>query len=67
MLKEKEKFLTIQEVADRIGFSYITVYGWVKSGKIPSYNFAGGFRVTEKDLETFVKKSRNSNLKVVAK
>jgi len=67
MLREKEKFLTIQEVANRIGFSYITVYGWVKSGKLPSYNFAGGFRVTEKDLETFVKKGKNSNLKVAAK
>ena len=67
MLKEKEKFLTIPEVAVRLGFSYITVYGWVKSGKLPSYNFAGGFRVTEKDLETFVKKGKNSNLKVAAK
>jgi len=66
MLKGKEKFLTVQEVADRLGFSYITVYGWVKSGKLPSYNFAGGFRIKERDFEAFVEAGRNNNLKVVA-
>lgn len=67
MLGVKEKFLTVPEVAKKLGFAYITVYGWVKSGKLKSYNFNGSFRVLEKDFQTFVKAGKNSKLKVVKK
>ncbi|GAI77053.1 unnamed protein product [marine sediment metagenome] len=67
MLGVKEKFLTVPEVAQKLNFSYITVYGWVKSGKLKSYNFNGSFRVTEKDFQAFVQAGKNNKLKVVRK
>lgn len=67
MLGIKERFLTVPEIANKLGFAYITVYGWVKSGKLKSYNFNGSFRITEKDFQAFVKAGKGNKLKEVAK
>ena len=65
--KMNEKYLSLMQVATRLNFSYNTIYGWVKSGKLKSYSFNGGFRVLEKDLDNFIQESRGVNIKVVAK
>lgn len=58
-----EKYLSVMEVANRLNFSYNTIYNWIKDNKLKSYSFNGGFRVLEKDLQNFIKKSQGANLK----
>lgn len=67
MLGVEEKFLTVQEIAVKLGFAYITIYGWVKSGKIPSYNWNGRYRILERDFQAFVKAGKGQRLKVETK
>ena len=67
MKEAKEIYLTIQEVAEKLGFSYITIYGWVKRGKIPSYNWNGAYRISDKELKAFIKAGKSNNLKMGVK
>lgn len=53
-----ERFFSVMEVSKRLNFCYNTVWGWVKKGKLKSYCFNGGYRITERDLDDFVKKSK---------
>ena len=49
------KMYSIPEAAYALGFAYVTVYGWVKKGLIPSYNFNGTYKIAERDLKAFIK------------
>lgn len=48
------RFLTLNEVAERLNLSRMTVYRYVKSKKLPAYQFERDFRVDESDLEKFI-------------
>jgi len=52
-----EKFLTIAEVAARLRVSKMTVYRVVHSGELPAIRVGRSFRVTEKDVDEYLKKS----------
>lgn len=58
MGKERDVFLTLQEVADRLGYAYITIYGWVKQKKIPCYKLGGYWKVKESELNEFIEKRK---------
>ena len=64
MKRDEEIYLTLQEVADKLSFSYVTIYSWVRSGKMPSYNWNGAYRVSDKELRAFIKAGRNKKVKV---
>lgn len=49
-----EKNYSIQEVADQLGVSYFTVYGWIKQGDLPCFHVGKIIRVFETDLEQFI-------------
>lgn len=55
---EKIQFYTIQEVADLLKISYITVFRWVKSEKITSYKVGKQHRIKSLDLDNFIKNSK---------
>ena len=42
--------LTIQETADRLGVHYMTVYRWVRTGRLPATRDRGGWLVSEDDV-----------------
>jgi len=52
------KFLTTREVAEILKLNIITIYGYVKSGKLASIKFGRNYRILESDLENFVKEHR---------
>jgi len=56
-------YLTLQEVADRLGYAYITVYGWVRAKKIPCYKIGGCWRVKEEELNQFINGQKQVLLK----
>jgi len=49
-------FLSLKEVAKRLGISYYAVIAnYVRKGKLKSIKLDGMYKVDEKDLENFIK------------
>ena len=51
------KFLTIAEVAAMMRVSKMTVYRLVHSGELPAVRVGRSFRVTEDDVDDYLRKS----------
>jgi excisionase family DNA binding protein len=51
------RFLTIAEVATMMRVSKMTVYRIVHSGDLPAVRVGRSFRVTEKDVNEYIKRS----------
>ena len=60
---EGKTMLTLQEVAEKLNMHYMTIYSWVKSGKLPAIQFGKIYRIDEEVLKKFIEE----NKKVVAK
>lgn len=56
----QEKFLTLQEVADRLRVSERSVFRYIHSGRLEATK-VGYWRIKESDLEKFLKE--NSSVK----
>lgn len=51
------KFLTVAEVATTMRVSKMTVYRLVHGGELPALRVGRSFRVTEEDVNEYLKKS----------
>ena len=51
-MSEVEKMLSLNEVAERLGLHYMTVYKYVRSGKLPGHKNGGAWEVAEGDLSS---------------
>lgn len=51
------QFLTIAEVAARVRVSKMTVYRLVHNGELPAVRVGRSFRVLEKDVDEYIRKS----------
>lgn len=58
-----ERMLTLKEVAQILKVHHLTVYEWVKAGKLRAYKLGRVYRVAEKDLEVFLASSSIKILK----
>lgn len=54
----QEKFLTSENVAQTLKVNIMTIYRYIKSGKLRAYKIGKEFRITEKDFSDFLSKSR---------
>ncbi len=54
----EETYFTVEEVAERLKVSHMTVYRWIKAGKLDAYKIGGEFRITERDIERFLEANR---------
>lgn len=52
------KFYTTQEIADIFRVDYMTVYRWIRAGKLKAYKIEKQYRITELDLERFLNQRR---------
>jgi excisionase family DNA binding protein len=50
----KARFLTVQEVADLMRVSSMTVYRLIKAGDLPAVRVGRSFRVSELDVDTYL-------------
>lgn len=62
MTAEDTKLYTLQEVADILRVSRQSVYNYVAAKRLKAYKLAGQreYRVTENDLQEFIKNGRNN-------
>lgn len=51
------KFLTVAEVAEMMRVSKMTVYRLVHNGDLPAVRVGRSFRVSEKDVDEYLKSS----------
>lgn len=49
------KLLTVREVADTLKVNLMTVYRWIREGRIEQIKIGRSVRIDEKELERFVK------------
>lgn len=49
------EFLTVQEVADFLRLSVLTIYKYIKEGNLEAIEFGGHYRVSKEALEEFIK------------
>lgn len=55
-------FLTVQEVADLMRVSSMTVYRMVHSGEIPAIRFGRSFRIPQSAVATMMRSTRPNEL-----
>lgn len=53
-----DTYLTLNEVAERLKLSRITVYRYVKAGTLPAYKFGRAYRLSERELIQFIEEHK---------
>lgn len=56
---EKE-FLSLEEVADKLGVTYQLIYRLVRSGELPAVRLGKLYRVASADLDAYLAKSKSA-------
>lgn len=54
----EDKFYTIQEIADILKVDYMTVYRWIRAGRIDAYQVQKQYRIKESDFEKFMEANK---------
>lgn len=54
--KNEEKFYLVGELADALRVSHMTIYRYIKAGKIQAYKIGKEFRFAKKEFDAFLDK-----------
>ena len=54
----EERYYTLQEIADLLKVSYMTVYRWIHSGKLEAYQVQKQYRIREADFDRFMQANK---------
>ena len=54
----KEQFYTAQELAEKLRVNIMTIYRYIKAGKLKSYKIGKEFRVDKKEFQRFLNKTK---------
>lgn len=49
-------FLTVKELANTLKVNKMTVYRYIKAGKIEAYKIGKDYRITKKEFDNFLEK-----------
>ena len=60
MTAAQDKLYTLQEVADYLKVSRQTIYNYVTAKRLKASKIGKEYRLTEKDLQDFLKNGRNA-------
>lgn len=58
MTSPNKKFYTAQEFAEMLGYNVMTVYRYIKAGKLAVYKFGKEFRISIAEAQKFIEKSK---------
>lgn len=56
----QDQFYTLQEVAEMLKISYMTVFRWVREEKIKAHKIGKQYRIKKNQLEIFINKQNNN-------
>ena len=54
----KDQYYSIEEVSKMLKVAYLTVYRWVRSGKLNAIKAGKQYRIGKKELDKFVNKHK---------
>ena len=57
MKNENKNFMTARETADVLKVNIMTIYRYIKAGKIKAYKIGKEFRIEKKEFEKFLDKA----------
>ena len=56
--KMKEKLLTINEIIEILKVSKLTIYRYIKAGKLSAYKVGRDYRIKQEDFDKFLEKHK---------
>jgi len=59
----EEKYYTPQEIAVLLKVSYMTVYRWIRAGRLEAYQVQKQYRIREADFKRFMKANKKASSK----
>lgn len=57
MQKQEKEFFRAQELAEKLSVNVMTIYRYIKAGKLKAYKFGKEFRIGKEDFEKLLDKS----------
>ena len=55
----KKEFYTAKELADKLRVNIMTIYRYIKAGKLKTYKMSKEFRIEKREFEKFLNKIRS--------
>jgi excisionase family DNA binding protein len=55
---EKPAFYTAKELADKLRVNIMTIYRYIKAGKLKAYKIGKEFRIEKKEFQRFLDKTK---------
>lgn len=52
----EEKFYTPKDIANTLKVAYMTVYRWIRAGKLTAYKIQKQYRIKKEDFDKFLEK-----------
>ncbi len=61
-MQERQKYRTVEEVADELRVTPETVRRWLRAGELPGLNLGrkAGWRIDATDFEEFIQRSKKA-------
>ncbi len=56
----KDGFLTAQEASEILKVNIMTIYRYIKAGKLVAYKIGKDFRIKEKDFNKFIERAKTN-------
>ncbi|MCB9811258.1 helix-turn-helix domain-containing protein [Candidatus Nomurabacteria bacterium] len=56
-----KEFYTAQDLADKLDVNIMTIYRYIKAGKLNAYKFEKEFRIGKDDFNNFLEKAKTDN------
>jgi putative molybdopterin biosynthesis protein len=60
MAKKEKEFYTAQELAEKLRVNIMTIYRYIKKGKVKAYKIGKEFRIDEKEYNKFLNKAKTN-------
>jgi len=55
---EQKEFYTAKELADKLRVNIMTIYRYIKAGKLKTYKIGKEFRIEKKEFQRFLDKTK---------
>jgi excisionase family DNA binding protein len=62
----EDKYYTPQEIAELLKVAYMTVYRWIRAGKLQAYQVQKQYRIREADFNKFMETNKKTSLKTTS-
>ncbi|MFH1286956.1 MAG: helix-turn-helix domain-containing protein [Candidatus Magasanikbacteria bacterium] len=58
MKKEEQEFYLVEEVAEKLRVSKMTIYRYIDAGRLKAHKLGKEFRISKEDFDNFLKKTK---------